>query len=434
MKNERIMSDEEANKAILAARKKFAVDIGEFLEERNLPDNGEAAPATFSRMRKEIGLVNDELALTKIAQQKLSEEKWWEEQSDALIKLTGSTKQIKQLEHDRYMDAIKDSAAYKSASEKAQQDMLAMGEKVYNAMTSKNPWEKMLQYLKQYGQQATAIINQLVSIWVDSVKRENDEQLRLLEERYENDQEAADKRYEYLQEDLDRRLQAELYAAGLIDAYDSETAEQTLARAKQSLNEREILTATNNLKRKQIQEKYAKESKELDETQKEEQKQRDLDLAKAKAQLEYQSAMATWQQQMVQAVANAAMATSMAAINMWPIPAIPMTAMAGALGAVQIAAVSMNRPRLQSFATGGIVSGNSYSGDNILARVNSGERLVTQKQQEKMNDFLDGNGTSNSDIITIHNYIELDGLSVAESVAQYMNNGQVQLRGDRAIV
>jgi hypothetical protein len=428
----RYITEEQANKNILAARKRFAEALQSFLVEREIPEAGNEV--SYATMRKGLADVVAEQDRLQKSQQSMAEANWTQNQLDQLTKLKGSTKEIKELEHRRYMDAIKDSATYKNASEATQKSMIAMGEKVYNALTSKNPWEKMLDYVKQYGQQTAAIINQLVAIWVDSVKRENDEHLRLLEERYENDQEEADKRYEYLQTDLDRRLQAELYAAGLIEAYDSESAEQTLERARQSLNEREILTATNNLKRKQIEEKYAKEQKANDEQQKAEQKQRDEEAAKAKAELEYKSAVATWQQQLIQAVLNAAMAVSSAAVNMWPIPAIPMMALAGGLGAAQVAAVSANKPKLQSFANGGIIAGNSFSGDNVLGRFNSGERIVTQKQQERMTDILDGDSTGNGQVIVIHNHLELDGLPVAEIVAKYMNDGLVQLRGDRVLI
>ena len=44
---------------------------------------------------------------------------------------------------------------------------------------------------------------------------------------------------------------------------------------------------------------------------------------------------------------------------------------------------------LQQFANGGVVGGNSYHGDKILARVNSGERVLTKKQNDKLNNLLD---------------------------------------------
>ena len=44
--------------------------------------------------------------------------------------------------------------------------------------------------------------------------------------------------------------------------------------------------------------------------------------------------------------------------------------------------------RSQKFAQGGIVGGNSYSGDNVIARVNSGELILTMAQQDNVANAL----------------------------------------------
>lgn len=54
------------------------------------------------------------------------------------------------------------------------------------------------------------------------------------------------------------------------------------------------------------------------------------------------------------------------------------------------------------FATGGVVPGNSFSGDNVLARVNSGEMILNRAQQARLFDIADGNtepGWSGSAVI-----------------------------------
>jgi len=42
-----------------------------------------------------------------------------------------------------------------------------------------------------------------------------------------------------------------------------------------------------------------------------------------------------------------------------------------------------------AFADGGVVGGNSYTGDKLLARVNSGELILNQRQQRNVNNMLD---------------------------------------------
>ena len=68
-----------------------------------------------------------------------------------------------------------------------------------------------------------------------------------------------------------------------------------------------------------------------------------------------------------------------------------------ALAAAQIAemkALIAAAASLPAFANGGIVGGNSYIGDKVLARVNSGEMILNQKQQKNLFSMLN-NGSVN---------------------------------------
>ena len=53
-------------------------------------------------------------------------------------------------------------------------------------------------------------------------------------------------------------------------------------------------------------------------------------------------------------------------------------------------------PELPRFANGGIVGGSSYTGDKILARVNSGEVILNQKQQQNALQQMEGGNTINN--------------------------------------
>ena len=47
---------------------------------------------------------------------------------------------------------------------------------------------------------------------------------------------------------------------------------------------------------------------------------------------------------------------------------------------------------LTAFATGGIVGGTSYSGDRVLARLNSGEMVLNGHQQARLFNAINGGG------------------------------------------
>ena len=64
-----------------------------------------------------------------------------------------------------------------------------------------------------------------------------------------------------------------------------------------------------------------------------------------------------------------------------------LIAIAAGIAAV-VAALSM----IGGFATGGTVGGNSFTGDKLLARVNSGERILPAKKAAELDDFLENVG------------------------------------------
>lgn len=83
--------------------------------------------------------------------------------------------------------------------------------------------------------------------------------------------------------------------------------------------------------------------------------------------------------------ANAAVAASGAAASVAATPIVGPILAAGAV--LSIMGALMNLPK---FATGGIVGGNSYTGDNVLARVNSGELILNAAQQKNLAGALQG--------------------------------------------
>lgn len=111
-----------------------------------------------------------------------------------------------------------------------------------------------------------------------------------------------------------------------------------------------------------------------------------------KKKLEHDQAVAKKKMQLAQAAINMAMAISMAAVNHWPIPAIPMMALAAAAGAAQIAAIqSQNIP---SYGSGGVIQGKSHKegGVKVLggqAEVEGGEYITNKVTTSKNVELLE---------------------------------------------
>lgn len=103
----------------------------------------------------------------------------------------------------------------------------------------------------------------------------------------------------------------------------------------------------------QAQREAAAEQKKLQkEKEANERKQDELEKKRKKQQ---------YHRDMIQAIVNGAMAVTMAAVNKWPIPAIPMMALAASTTAAQIAIMAANKP----YAKGGLLEGPSHSQGGI---------------------------------------------------------------------
>lgn len=73
----------------------------------------------------------------------------------------------------------------------------------------------------------------------------------------------------------------------------------------------------------------------------------------------------------------------------------------GALGLAQLAAMISTVKSAGAFADGGVISGNSYHGDGLLANVNAGEMILNTKQQSNLFKMLDGaNGNTSTNGVT----------------------------------
>lgn len=82
-----------------------------------------------------------------------------------------------------------------------------------------------------------------------------------------------------------------------------------------------------------------------------------------------------------------AMASGVAGAAAMPYPA-SIAAIASIVATI-VATFASILSAVGAFADGGVVGGNSYTGDKLLARVNSGELILNQRQQRNLNGMLD---------------------------------------------
>ncbi|MGD8305207.1 MAG: hypothetical protein PVF17_01010, partial [Ignavibacteria bacterium] len=213
---------------------------------------------------------------------------------------------------------------------------------------------------------------------------------------------------------LDREMQAELEAAGLAEATAVQQAEQELARAEREGTDEEKRLAKNALKKAKIEEDYAKR----------------------KAKIDYEAALSSWEIkraiaaiELVQAPLSAYVSTLSAP---WPLNMIlaPINAaLAAATAGLQYKAVVESKPEPPSFATGGIVPGSSFSGDNVQANLNSGEMVLNNQQQARLFNIADGAGRGVNNLYRVVGTRE----STFAEITQAIENGEI-LIPERALI
>lgn len=99
-------------------------------------------------------------------------------------------------------------------------------------------------------------------------------------------------------------------------------------------------------------------------------------------------------------------------------PFLRATAAAGALAAGLAQQVKILSTPMPAFANGGIVAGSSFSGDNITARVNSGEMVLNREQQKQLFNLANGEGGGNQTIV-----IKIGNTDFAKAVVNSVNSG-----------
>lgn len=211
-------------------------------------------------------------------------------------------------------------------------------------------WGSIDRWIQEVGQAASQIMSSLSEITNNQYAEQIDQQQKYIEE-YEK---LLDKQKEKTQEYADavKGIEDELSNARgdrrqqLIDNLNAEMAAQRASLAEQKRIEKEKEKAEHR-----------------------------------KADLEYDQAVAEKKMSVAQAKLNAVMAVSMAAVNKWPIPAIPMMALAAAVGAAQVAAANSQYIPKPSYGDGGVIVGKAHKDGGVPAIVGNGYPVELEGQE-----------------------------------------------------
>ena len=184
---------------------------------------------------------------------------------------------------------------------------------------------------------------------------------------------------------LDKQMNAELAAMGLLEdkRKNRYTAERETAQRKLKDLQRDLRTAKTLERRNELKKAAEEKAVELDKlAAKEAQEEKKIAIeeryARKKAQVEYEGALMSWNLKKVGLIASTAQAV-MAAWGAGPIIGPISSAIALAVGAIQLAALEMARPQPPSFAVGAW-----DVPQDMLANIHAGEMILPKPFAESV--------------------------------------------------
>lgn len=128
-------------------------------------------------------------------------------------------------------------------------------------------------------------------------------------------------------------------------------------------------------------------------------------------------------QVIVNSISAEAAALAPPPLGLGPVAGAGLATLISANRNLQLAAIA--GATVAGFEQGGVVGGTSFSGDNVMARVNSGEMILNRQQQAQL--FAQANGQNSSDSrsqeIVVHTTVELDGAEIGRSVSRQVADG-----------
>jgi len=137
-------------------------------------------------------------------------------------------------------------------------------------------------------------------------------------------------------------------------------------------------------------------------------------IEKEAAKARHSIAMSQWKQDLAMGAVNTAVAVTKTMTTVpWPVN-IPLAIGQGVAGAAQIAVINANKPKMQF---GGFVPGQSFSGDQVDVRLNSGEAVLNPAQQRQFMLLANGGGSGARSVSIGDTAIIINGNADASTVA-----------------
>ena len=410
------ISEEERDKKVMQAYTEEANTLTKLKQQMTdlKTTTDEGAESKIKAINKANDALQKSIDLEKQERTILADkamEKVYQDQVDGLLKLKGTTEQIRELEKTRAWEAIENNNDYIHSTDDMKKKVKQAFDDLWSATDKKDIWNRMKEGVKEYGQEAVKTLSQLTEFYNQQLQKQVAAEIESLEKIH-------NAKLEYFEKEKQRKL----YEKGYIEAQTEEQHQRELELAIESGDQQRIYEAHSNHEKFLIEQDYLNNVNAANE-----------EFNREKAKQEYRAALAQWQTQLLNSIASGALSVTMAGINTWPLPAVPMMAMAATNATIQQGILLKNKPKMQTFSGGGIVEGSSFSGDNKLVWANSDEMFLNRHQQKNLFNKINNDDLGSEKNITITIPVYLDGKIIASNTVEHINNRQTDLIDNRSI-
>lgn len=261
--------------------------------------------------------------------------------------------------------------------------------------------ESNLKNLKEAGAATLAAYNSISNSMLEMKRKEAEEKKAII-----------NKELEHTISALNKERERRLIDAGFAVENNAQSLEAQLEDARRMGDAALVHDLEKRIQEKEINDEFDRLEEEANK-----------EAAKKQAKLDYDIAKQEHAQKLINAVTSGALAIVNAFKSAGnPILGAVFAGLAAAAVGAQIAAIRSNPPTMPSFSTGGIVPGSSFSGDRVLASLNSREGVFTLADQEYLFDQIQshklGGGGVKATII-----VNLDSREIAKSTIDLVNDG-----------
>jgi len=358
----------------------------------------------------------------EIAEQEINQLKaqaasaWSEKQKNALLEKALELEiEIMNKKREKEREDIINSASFKSRTKEEKEEILAAFDAITKAReNAMRTSDKNKNWLAEALGMTDEGFDKMMTVGqstIDAYQGIADAALEVTRQHAEEQIAGIERSLEKMLETIEEAREAELEAKGFMEAQSEEEFDRQIERAKEAGDEVLQYHLSRRKEELEINKRYDAQVKAAEEK-----------AARDKADIEFKLAKQEHAMQIIQATNAAAMAILMASKNMWPIPAIPMMAMAGTAAGVQIGLLIANPPKYPHFADGGIVPGRKSDGDVQHVLATAGEVILNEAQQKNVAGKLESR-----EYIQLTVVMQMDGREVAQVSADVYGSGRVTI-------